>query len=56
VCFGEVAGLPLECVHLGDTLIVFPQEICPIDGTVIEGHGVMDKSYLVEDARFGGKE
>src|SRR5262249_13828402 len=28
------------------TLVVFPHEICPVDGTVIEGHGVMDESYL----------
>jgi heavy metal translocating P-type ATPase len=27
-------------------LVVFPHEICPVDGTVIEGHGVMDESYL----------
>ncbi len=27
-------------------MLVFPHEICPIDGTVIEGHGVMDESYL----------
>ena len=24
----------------------FPHEICPVDGTVLEGHGVMDESYL----------
>ncbi len=27
-------------------LLVLPHDICPIDGTVIEGHGVMDESYL----------
>ena len=27
-------------------LLVFPHEICPVDGTVVEGHGVMDESYL----------
>lgn len=43
---GEVSDLSLEDVHIGDTLIVFPHEICPVDGTVIEGHGVMDESYL----------
>ena len=26
--------------------MVFPHEICPVDGEVIEGHGVMDESYL----------
>jgi len=30
----------------GDTLVVLPHEICPVDGEVIEGHGDMDESYL----------
>jgi heavy metal translocating P-type ATPase len=37
---------PLEQLALGDTVVVFPHETCPVDGTVIEGHGVMDESYL----------
>jgi heavy metal translocating P-type ATPase len=41
-----VADVPLEKVAIGDTLVVFPHEICPVDGTLIEGHGVMDESYL----------
>jgi heavy metal translocating P-type ATPase len=43
---GEVVDMPLDGVRIGDTLVVFPHEICPVDGTVIEGHGVMDESYL----------
>jgi heavy metal translocating P-type ATPase len=43
---GKVADVPLEKVAIGDTLVVFPHEICPVDGTVVEGHGVMDESYL----------
>ncbi len=43
---GGVTDLSLGDVRIGDTLIVFPHEICPVDGTVIEGHGVMDESYL----------
>lgn len=42
----QVEDIALEEVGIGDTLVVFPHEICPIDGTVIEGHGVMDESYL----------
>ncbi len=41
-----VEDVPLDALAIGDTLAVFPHEICPIDGTVIEGHGVMDESYL----------
>jgi heavy metal translocating P-type ATPase len=36
----------LKDVQIGDVLLVLPHEICPIDGTVVEGHGVMDESYL----------
>jgi heavy metal translocating P-type ATPase len=30
----------------GDVLAIYPHEICPVDGEVIEGHGEMDESYL----------
>ena len=43
---GHVADISLGEVAVGDTLVVFPHEICPVDGTVVEGHGVMDESYL----------
>jgi heavy metal translocating P-type ATPase len=43
---GTVADVPLDVVAIGDTLVVFPHEVCPVDGAVIEGHGVMDESYL----------
>jgi heavy metal translocating P-type ATPase len=33
-------------VAVGDTLVMYPHDICPVDGVVIEGHGVMDESYL----------
>jgi heavy metal translocating P-type ATPase len=43
---GAVADIPLDEVAVDDTLTVFPHEICPVDGIVVEGHGVMDESYL----------
>ena len=33
-------------IAVGDTLVIYPHDICPVDGVVIEGHGVMDESYL----------
>ncbi len=36
----------LEEIRVGDVLTVFPHEICPVDGEVLEGHGVMDEAYL----------
>lgn len=38
VALGEVA--------VGDTLALYPHDICPVDGVVLEGHGRMDESYL----------
>jgi cation transport ATPase len=41
-----MTDIPLADVGIGDTLLVFPHEICPVDGVVVEGHGVMDEAYL----------
>ncbi len=38
--------VPLDAIRIGDELVVYPHEICPVDGVVINGHGVMDESYL----------
>jgi heavy metal translocating P-type ATPase len=38
--------VPLDDVCVGDELIVYPHEICPVDAVVVDGHGVMDESYL----------
>jgi heavy metal translocating P-type ATPase len=43
---GAIADTDLQQIALGDLLVVFPHEICPVDGVVVEGHGVMDESYL----------
>jgi heavy metal translocating P-type ATPase len=43
---GAIADVPLDAVAVGDTLVVFPHEVCPVDGTVVGGHGSMDESYL----------
>jgi heavy metal translocating P-type ATPase len=43
---GQMTDVALSQVAVGDTLVVFPHETCPVDGTVVEGHGVMDESYL----------
>ena len=43
---GQVIDMPLSDVTMGTTLVIFPHEICPVDGIVIEGRGVMDESFL----------
>jgi heavy metal translocating P-type ATPase len=43
---GGVADVALDQVSVGDAMVIFPHEICPVDGTVTDGHGTMDESYL----------
>ncbi len=43
---GDMSDDALDEVAVGDTVVIFPHEISPVDGTVIEGHGSMDESYL----------
>jgi heavy metal translocating P-type ATPase len=42
----EILDVALDTIALGDTLVVYPHDICPVDGLVVEGHGVMDESFL----------
>lgn len=41
-----IEDISVEKILIGDTILIFPHEICPVDGNVIEGKGVMDESYL----------
>ena len=41
-----IHDIPVDQVAVGDTLLVFPHEVCPVDGTVLDGHGTMDESFL----------
>ncbi|UCC71368.1 MAG: heavy metal translocating P-type ATPase [Gemmatimonadota bacterium] len=43
---GKVVDVALEDVTVGDLLVVLPHEVCPVDGKVVDGHSVMDESYL----------
>jgi len=42
----EILDVALAEIAIGDALVVYPHDICPVDGVVVEGHGVMDESYL----------
>jgi len=42
----RMEDVALADIRIGDTLVIHPHEICPADGIVTEGHGVMDESYL----------
>ena len=43
---GGVDDVGLDEVAVGDLLVVFPHETCPVDASVVEGHSTMDESYL----------
>jgi len=42
----EPVNISVGEIRIGDRLIIFPHEICPVDGTVESGIGAMDESFL----------
>jgi cation transport ATPase len=42
----DIETVPLAELRVGDAVVVYPHDVAPIDGLVIEGHSVMDESYL----------
>ncbi len=42
----DIEDIPLLQIRIGDEIVVYPHETCPVDGEVIEGQGTMDESYL----------
>lgn len=43
---GKIEEILLKDIAVGNEIIIFPHEVCPVDGSVIEGQGSMDESYL----------
>lgn len=41
-----IADINVEDILLGDQLLIYPHEICPVDGLIIEGEGTMDEAFL----------
>ncbi|MFT4059470.1 MAG: heavy metal translocating P-type ATPase [Legionella sp.] len=42
----EIEDISLVDIHINDEIVIYPHEICPVDGIVIDGNGSMDESYL----------
>ncbi len=42
--------VPIESLEIGDTVIVRPGELMPVDGLVTEGHGNVDESSLTGES------
>ena len=40
------SSIPIDGIQIGDELLIYPHEICPVDGIVTDGKGSMDESYL----------
>ncbi len=43
---GGIKDITVQDIRVGDECVIFPHEICPVDGTVLDGHGTMDESFL----------
>ena len=43
---GSMTDVEVASLEVGSIVVVFPHELCPVDGLVIEGVGAMDESYL----------
>lgn len=43
---GVDEDIPITSIKIGDILIVYPHETCPVDGVVLEGTSTMNESYL----------
>ncbi len=41
-----LADVHIDEILVGDELLIYPHEICPVDGLVLSGQGSMDESYL----------
>lgn len=41
-----IEDIPLANIQVGDYIVIYPHETCPVDGAVTEGQGTMDESYL----------
>jgi heavy metal translocating P-type ATPase len=42
----QLLDVDVSEIQVGEQLVVFPHEVCPADGVVLDGRGSMDESYL----------
>ncbi|MCL1898437.1 MAG: heavy metal translocating P-type ATPase [Micrococcales bacterium] len=47
--------IEVDQIAVGDTLLILPHELVPVDGEVVEGHGQMQESYLTGEPYFLAK-
>lgn len=55
-----IVDIEVGKIAVGDAFVVFPYEICPVDGVVLEGQGRMNEAYLTgepyETSKAAGAE
>ncbi len=42
----SMSEIAIDAIVIGDRLSLYPHELCPVDGIVVDGLGTMDESYL----------
>lgn len=51
----DITDIAIPSIQIGDVVVIYPHEICPVDGVVIEGYGSMDESYLTGEPYYVSK-
>jgi len=51
----RIVDIPLSEIREGDVLVVFPHEVCPVDGHVRDGSSTMDESLISGEPYFVAK-
>ena len=41
-----IRDVPLDEIAVGDTVVIYPYEVSPVDGTVLEGNGMMNEAFV----------
>jgi heavy metal translocating P-type ATPase len=41
-----IRDVSLDEIAVGDTVVIYPHEVSPVDGTVLEGNGMMNEAFV----------
>ena len=42
----QIETIPLDRVAVGDVLVIYPHEVAPVDGCVLEGHSEIGRAHV----------